>query len=150
VLRQVTRGALAGAAGVTALNAATYADMALRGRPPSRTPGESVERISDKAGVDLPGGPVEREHRVSGVGALSGIGAGVAVGAAYGLVRSWGLRPGRGPATVLLTLAAMAAGNGPLAMLQVSDPRQWSPSDWAADVLPHLAYGLVTAATYDR
>ena len=35
-------------------------------------------------------------------------------------------------------------------MLRVSDPRRWSPSDWAADVLPHLAYGLVTAATYDR
>jgi hypothetical protein len=44
----------------------------------------------------------------------------------------------------------MVAGNGPLTMLKVSDPRQWSPGDWAADVLPHLAYGLVTAATYDR
>ena len=149
MLRQVTRGALAGAAGVTALNAATYADMALRGRPASRTPEESVERVSDKAGVDLPGGPVERENRVSGVGAVSGIGAGVAVGAAYGLVRSWGVRPGRMPATLLLTLAAMVAGNGPLTALRVSDPRQWAPADWAADVLPHMAYGLVTAATYD-
>jgi hypothetical protein len=149
MLRQLTRGALAGAAGVTALNAATYADMALRGRPASRTPEESVERISGKAGVDLPGGPVERENRVSGVGALSGLGVGVTVGAAYGLARSWGLHPGRGAATVLLTLAAMVAGNGPLALLRVSDPRDWAPTDWAADVLPHLAYGVVTAATYD-
>ncbi len=150
MLHQVIRGALAGAAGVTALNAATYADMALRGRRASRTPEESVERLTDKAGIDLPGGPVERDSRISGVGALSGISAGVAVGAAYGLVQSWGVRPGRGTATLLLTVAAMVAGNGPLTMLKVSDPRQWSPGDWAADVLPHLAYGLVTAATYDR
>ena len=100
--------------------------------------------------LDLPGGPVERDSRISGGGALSGISAGVAGGAAYGLVQSWGVRPGRGTATLLLTVAAMVAGNGPLTMLKVSDPRQWSPGDWAADVLPHLAYGLVTAATYDR
>ena len=32
-------GIAAGAAGTTALNATTYLDMALRGRPASRTPG---------------------------------------------------------------------------------------------------------------
>ncbi len=34
-----------------------------------------------------------------------------------------------------------------MAALGISDPRTWSAQDWAADVVPHLAYGLVTAAT---
>ncbi|MDQ1620983.1 MAG: hypothetical protein QOE19_3552, partial [Actinomycetota bacterium] len=27
-------------------------------------------------------------------------------------------------------------------------PRTWSAVDWVADVVPHLAYGLVTALTH--
>jgi len=26
-----------------------------------------------------------------------------------------------------------------------SDPRSWAAADWASDVVPHLAYGVVTA-----
>jgi len=32
--------------------------------------------------------------------------------------------------------------------LGVTNPRRWSSQDWAADVLPHLAYGVITATTY--
>ena len=42
----------------------------------------------------------------------------------------------------------MAGSDGPLMALGVSDPRTWSAADWASDAAPHLAYGLVTAATY--
>ena len=44
---------------------------------------------------------------------------------------------------------AMLAGNGPMTVLGVTDPRTWKPADWAADVLPHIAYAVVAAATFD-
>jgi hypothetical protein len=40
---------------------------------------------------------------------------------------------------------AMLGANVPMAVLGVSDPRRWAATDWASDVVPHLAYGLVTA-----
>jgi hypothetical protein len=36
-----------------------------------------------------------------------------------------------------------------MAGLGVTNPRSWSTADWVSDVVPHLAYGLVTALTYD-
>ncbi|MFJ3645004.1 hypothetical protein [Streptomyces murinus] len=38
----------------------------------------------------------------------------------------------------------MVLTDTPIAGLGISDPRAWSPADWTADALPHLAYGLVT------
>jgi hypothetical protein len=38
----------------------------------------------------------------------------------------------------------MAGSDGPMSRLGVSHPRQWSATDWAADVVPHLTYGIVT------
>ena len=43
MIKGLIRGALAGAAGTTALNAAGYADMAWRGRPSSSTPKQAAE-----------------------------------------------------------------------------------------------------------
>ena len=60
--RQLLAGAAAGAAGTTALNAATYVDMALRGRPASSTPERSVEAITDRAGLSVPGDGAERRR----------------------------------------------------------------------------------------
>ncbi len=40
----------------------------------------------------------------------------------------------------------MAASDVPIAALGVSDPRTWSLSDWASDVIPHLIYGVATVA----
>ena len=31
--------------------------------------------------------------------------------------------------------------------LGITDPRTWGTSDWVSDVVPHLVYGVVTAAT---
>ncbi|MFC7382318.1 hypothetical protein [Sphaerisporangium rhizosphaerae] len=41
----------------------------------------------------------------------------------------------------------MAATDVSLAALRVSDPRSWKSADWLSDLLPHLAYGAVAAAT---
>src|SRR4051812_13029938 len=77
----VWRGVAAGAAGTTALNATTYLDMALRGRPSSSTPQESVEALADKTGLGIPGDGDKRDNRLSGLGPLLGILAGAGSGA---------------------------------------------------------------------
>src|SRR5947209_11876200 len=98
--RYVLRGAAAGAAGTTALAAATYRDIALRGRPLSDTPERAVEALADRAGTRVPGEGATREHRLTGLGALSGIATGIGLGAVLGLVRGAGLRvpPAAAPA----------------------------------------------------
>jgi hypothetical protein len=148
MMRQVLLGAAAGAAGTTALNAMTYLDMVWRGRPASSTPEESVTRLADAAHVPIPGGGQTRENRVSGLGALTGIAAGVATGAAYGLSRALGLRPPVWAGTLLAGAGALIGSNAGMVALGVTDPGSWSKADWLADVLPHAAYGVVTAATY--
>jgi len=115
LVRGVLIGAAAGAAGTTALNAVTYLDMVARGRPTSSTPEDTVEKLSDKAHVPVPGEGDAGQNRVAGLGPLTGLVAGVGVGVGAGL------------------------GVG------VTDPRTWAATDWVADVVPHVVYGAVTA-----
>jgi hypothetical protein len=147
MFRHLLAGAAAGAAGTTALNAATYADMAWRGRPSSSTPEQSIDAIAERLGRPVPGTGETRDNRRSGLGALSGIMTGVGVGALVGLLRTAGLRLPVGAGAVLVGAAAMATTDASMARLGVTDPRTWSASDWLSDALPHLAYGAVTCAT---
>jgi hypothetical protein len=148
MMRNLLRGAAAGAAGTTALNAVTYLDMAWRGRPASSTPADTVEKAAAKVHLEVPGEGDERENRVSALGSLLGLATGVAVGAGYGAARGLGFRPPVLVGAMITAAAAMVASNGPMAALGVTDPRTWSAGDWVADVVPHLAYGLVTALTH--
>lgn len=145
VLRLVLRGAAAGAAGTTALNVVTYLDMVVRARPASSTPTRTVEQVAGRLGLSIPGDEDERSNRVAALGAVSGLLTGVVAGAGLGAVRAAGFR--RGPSVTGLATAggAMAAANGPMVVLGITDPRDWSAADWVADLVPHLAYGLVTA-----
>ena len=137
-------GALAGAAGTTALNAVTYLDMALRSRPASDTPEETVRKAEDLTGQAL------SSNSRSGLGALLGIASGVGMGTIYGALRSGIGRSLPLPvAAVVAGVGAGAATNAPMTALGVSDPRTWPASSWLADLVPHLAYGVVTALTYD-
>jgi hypothetical protein len=52
-------------------------------------------------------------------------------------------------AGLLLGAAAMASSDVPAIKLGVTDPAEWGTSGWLADIIPHLAYGLVTAAVYE-
>ncbi len=153
VLRDVLVGATAGAVGTVALNAATYADMVVRARPPSSVPSEVAGELAGKAGIDLSGssdGDATAENRKSGLGALFGIGTGVGVGLAYGAIRPHlGRRVSLPRAAVVLGLAAMAGSDVPSAALGVTDPTRWGANAWASDLVPHLAYGLATAAAYE-
>jgi hypothetical protein len=147
LMTYVRWGALAGAAGTTALNAATYLDMAGRGRPASSTPEDAVEVLAGKVGVDVPGDEDSRRNRLSGLGAVLGTAMGVGVGAVLGALRYAGLRLPGPVATVVAGAVAMAASNGPMTAVGVTDPRQWDRTSWLSDALPHLAYGAVTVAT---
>ncbi len=143
-------GAAAGAAGTTALNALTYADMALRGRPASSTPQQTVEKASDLVGLDVPGDEKTHDHRVSGLGSLLGAVTGVGVGLAVGALHSGRRRPGFAATAALAGTTAMVAGNGPMAVLGITDPRTWSLGSWVSDAVPHVAYAVVTAYVLRR
>jgi hypothetical protein len=146
------RGAAAGAAGTTALNAVTYLDITLRGRPPSNTPEQTVQTLSEKLGLRVPGDQNTRPNRIQGVAALLGLATGITLGAGLAAVdEALNGRLGRLPvlaSALLFTGVALAGANGPMAGLGITDPRKWTPSDWASDLVPHLAYGLTAAFTY--
>jgi hypothetical protein len=144
--RGLVIGAAAGAAGTTALNAVTYVDMAVRGRPASHTPENTVTKLASVAHVSIPGDDDARQNRVAGLGPLTGLAAGVGVGALLGLARSAGWRPGMVVSSAGATVGALVASNGPMTLLGVTDPRTWSVIDWVSDLVPHVAYGAVAAA----
>jgi hypothetical protein len=148
VLGWALRGAAAGAAGTTALNAVTYLDMAIRGRPASSTPERTVEQLAGKAHVPLGEGE-QRENRVQGLGPLTGLAAGIGMGVAVGLLRAAGLRSRPLLGTGLITAGVMTLANGPMVALGITDPRSWSATDWLSDVVPHLAYSAVVTTTMD-
>lgn len=143
------RGAAAGAAGTTALNAATYLDMVVRGRGSSTTPEATVEKLARTARVPIPGDEQTRRNRLQGLGPMTGLVTGVGIGVVGGLARASGLLSAKPVGTLLTGLGAMLAANGPMAVLGVTDPRTWSTADWLSDLVPHLAYGLVVKNTID-
>jgi|SRR3954447_9865480 hypothetical protein len=148
-MRNLLAGAAAGAAGTTALNAVTYLDMATRTRPASSTPDETVRKAEELTGVNLGTAQDEAANRRSALGALLGIAAGLGTGAAYGLARP---HLPRVPLVVLGVGAGLAVNlgtTGPMAALGVTDPRTWPAGSWLSDLVPHLAYGLVTAVVHD-
>ena len=61
-------GVAAGAAGITALNAITYLDRAVRARPASDTPAQAVEQLAQKAGAGIPGEGDDRANRLGASG----------------------------------------------------------------------------------
>ena len=147
-------GAVAGAVGTVALDVTTYADIAIRGRSSSGAPSQMVSILAKAVGLPLSSQGVgsqdeTAQNRESGLGALLGYVNGLGVGVVYGLLRS---RQDDIPiplAGIGVGLAAMAASDIPLIALRVSNPKTWGFSGWAADAIPHLVYGLVTAIVYE-
>lgn len=146
-VRTVIRGAVAGAAGTTALNAVTYLDMALRGRPASQSPQQAVEVVATKAGHPVPGEGQTKEHRLGGLGPLTGIATGVGVGVVAALCQPVLARLPAPVAAAAIGLAAMGLSDGPLVALKLTEPGDWSVGDWASDLVPHLLYGITTYTT---
>jgi hypothetical protein len=152
MMRRLLTGIAAGAAGTTALNLVTYLDMVARARPASTTPEDTVREAEERTGVPLAADGPDSDtaaNRRSGIGALLGIAAGLGTGALYGAVRP---RLGRVPLPALGAGAGLVANvgtTGPMAAFGITDPRAWPTDSWVSDLLPHLAYGLATAAVWE-
>jgi hypothetical protein len=154
MVHNALKGLLAGAAGTVALDIATYADMALRGRPSSNGPSKMVSTIANR--IHLPLSPKgvgvqdqTAQNRQSGLGALLGYGTGLGTGVVYSVLRSHCDEVSLPLAGTLVGLAAMAGSDVPLVTLKASDPKSWGVSGWLSDLIPHLIYGFVTVATYE-
>jgi hypothetical protein len=149
-VRHAGIGAIAGATATSALNVATYADIAVRGRGESDVPSAMVKNMAEAAGIGaLASDDDTTANRRGGIGALFGYANGIGVGVAYGL-----LRPAlRGVPVLLMAVAAggaaMALSDAVIAASGASDPKTWSAADWAADAIPHLVYGLALALSFD-
>lgn len=140
----VRNGLLAGAAGTAILNAVTYADITLRGRPPSVVPKKMALRIAKAAGIDE-----LDDDRQTALGALLGYADGFGSGMLLAAVRPH-LRGvpqfwiGCGLAAMTLVLSegsATAAGE--------TNPKEWGLSGWLSDIVPRLLYGWIACVTYD-
>ena len=153
-MNRLVAGAVAGAMGTVALNVATYLDMLVRGRPPSKMPQKVAQALADDLGFsfelsDDPD-PSTSQNRASAMGSLLGYANGVGLGVAYSLVRMVMPRPPRWLATGIVGGAAMAASDYPAVRLGITDPQDWSGTDWLADVVPHAVYGVVTTSSFDH
>lgn len=164
---RILAGAIAGAAGVVALNAVGYLDMLLRGRPASDLPARVAGKLADEMGLPLDlssdaddderdediGGdedePDAPANRREALGALLGMGNGVVIGVCYGIARLILPKPPTWLAGTALGAAAMAASDYPATRLGLTEPRDWTATDWASDVLPHMAYGVITAIAFE-
>jgi xanthosine utilization system XapX-like protein len=173
VANRIVAGLAAGAAGTLALNVAGYLDMLVRGRSASTLPGDVAGRLADEIGLPLDfdlemdsgegagrGGDDDDSdddrdvdqrvaNRQEALGALLGYSNGLGIGVAYGLVRLVMPRPPAWLAGALLGGLAMAASDYPSTRLGLTDPQTWSSADWLADIVPHMAFGVVTAATFE-
>jgi hypothetical protein len=154
-MRGLILGAIAGAAGTMALDIASYADMALRGRGASDLPAEVIRRLAAKAGIAALSVPSDdaddaTKSRRTALGALGGYKVGILLGALYGLA-SYPASKDRGIVmrSLVLCALAMAASDVPATMLEATNPAEWGASGWIGDIVPHAAYGLVTAAAFE-
>jgi hypothetical protein len=119
--------------------------MAVRGRPASSIPAQAVQELANRAHVDIPGEGSTRDNRIEGLAPLAGLATGVGLGVLLGVARAFGWRPGPVAGTAVAAGVALVGANGPMTVMGVTDPRTWSRTDWISDVVPHLAYGAVTA-----
>ncbi|MFJ7903279.1 hypothetical protein ACIQ6V_22775 [Streptomyces sp. NPDC096198] len=147
-MRPMSKGLLAGAVGTVALDLAGYGDMLLRGRSPSDLPAQVAGGLADRAGVGL-GEGVKRSGRAGAIGAMLGYLNGLGLGCAYGLWQHRGGSPPLWTAGSLLALAAMAGSDLPATALRLTAPASWPPMAWVSDLVPHLAYGVTTAAVFE-
>ncbi|GAA2210650.1 hypothetical protein GCM10009850_061090 [Nonomuraea monospora] len=146
-MHTLVKSLIAGAAGTSALNIATYLDMAIRARAASSTPSQAVEKLTDLTDISLGDGE-QADNRKEALGALLGYATGAGAALCYGLLSS-GRRPSWPVGVSALTALAMTGSNAPLTALGTTDPREWPASAWVSDVIPHLAYGITAYVAYE-
>ncbi|HEY9179725.1 MAG TPA: hypothetical protein VIO32_03335, partial [Candidatus Baltobacteraceae bacterium] len=132
-------GLAAGAAGTAVLNATTYADMAIRARPPSKVPQRVVKEFARWGGVRrLPRG------RTQGLSMLLGYADGFGTGVLFSVVRPRMRNVPWFIAGAGLAAFTMLLSEGSATAMGKTDPRTWGVSGWIADFVPRILYGCVT------
>jgi hypothetical protein len=148
-MRSLTRGLGAGAVGTALINMSTYADMALRGRPPSPIPEQDVRRVAALANISLGADDQTAAARRSAFASLMGYATGFGVGVAYGALTPLLIALPRTVRAALVGMSAMALTDVASTALGTTDPRSWSMQAWAADAIPHLIYGAGVVTAYE-
>lgn len=137
---------LAGSVGTLALEATTYGDMLLSGRPASKLPEQAAERTL--VSIRVPDGKLS--NRTAGLSHLMGYATGVSVGGAAGLLGEHLDHLNTVARGLVLAGAAMVAGQVPAVLSGLTDPRRWSRRQWLEDIVPHLVYGLAASVAIER
>ena len=154
-MRGLILGAIAGAAGTMALDYTSYVDMAVGGRAASSLPADVIRSLAEKAGIAALSvaddqADASTKNRRTALGALAGYKIGIVLGALYGLA-SYPSTEKRGIVfrSIALTALAMASSDVPATLLGLTNPAEWGTTGWISDLVPHAAYGLVTAAVFE-
>ena len=146
--RSMLAAVAAGAVGTIALDAMSYLDMLVRGRPASTVPAKVATRITDAVGIGL-GEESRKDSRGNAIGGLLGNLTGVSVALCYGLTRRFTARPPTLPTGLAVGAVAMVTSDVPATLTGATRPSQWGWVGWLADIAPHAVYGLVTVAVHD-
>jgi hypothetical protein len=150
MLKRFGFGLASGAVGTAALNMATFLDMVVRGRPASDLPEQAASELTNKLGWKLSNGVDDSgDNRKKALGSLLGYVTGLGIGVAYGLFHSPASQHSTAMRGALVGFSAMTATDLPMALLGLTDPREWDAQSWLSDLLPHLVYGMCTAAAYE-
>lgn len=145
-------GILAGAAGTLALDVYTYLDILASARPPSTLPATTVRKLAERVGMsDLADDDDSAGNRRNGAGALLGYGVGLGAGVGYAALRpyfeDWLPWPIAG---VILGASTLALSEGSATALGATDWKDWTASEWLADIIPRTLYGLTVAYVYEN
>jgi predicted TIM-barrel enzyme len=115
-------------------------------------PAEVIRRLAARAGITPLSIPTEEaggatNNRRTALGAISGYTIGTLIGTFYGAIAE--RNPGGGTLRVVaLGALAMAASDVPATLLGATDIARWTVDSWISDIVPHLAYGFVTAGAF--
>jgi hypothetical protein len=94
-------------AGTTALNMVSYADMAVRARPASTTPEDTLRKLTERLRMRIPGEGERLGNRIAGLAPMTGFAAGLGMGAVLGVARAAGWRPSLRRQYVAATVGAL-------------------------------------------
>ena len=148
------RGALAGAAGSAMLDATTYADIAIRGRPPSELPEKMVRVLAKNLGLAALAAPDAKvspglKNRRIGLGALLGYADGLGAGLAFGVVRPYLRGVPWFVSGIALAVATGLVSEGTATLLKQTNPKKWGAAGWLSDFIPRCIYGWTTCIAFD-
>jgi hypothetical protein len=142
--KAIAYGIAAGAAGTAVLNATTYADMAIRGRPESKVPKRVVKEFARRAGVQR-----LQPERTKALGMLLGYADGFGTGVLFGVMRPRMRAVPWFVAGFGLAVFTMVLSEGAATAMGKTDPRTWGLSGWLSDLVARTLYGCVTCLVYD-